>query len=69
MINFAQAQYLLLLFLIPVFFIIQAVVLKIRKRRIRKFGDEVLVGRLMPSYSRGKVCCVLFCFQSVSSFS
>lgn len=63
MINFAQAQYLLLLFLIPVFFIIQAVVLKIRKRRIRKFGDEVLVGRLMPSYSRGKVWLRLVLFS------
>lgn len=55
MLNFAQAQYLLLLFLIPVFFIIQAVILKLRMRRIRKFGDEALVSRLMPSYSKGKV--------------
>ena len=55
MLNFAQAQYLLLLFLIPLFFIIQAVILKLRMRRIRKFGDEALVSRLMPSYSKGKV--------------
>lgn len=55
MLNFAQAQYLLLLFLIPVFFIIQAVILKLRMRRIGKFGDEALVSRLMPSYSKGKV--------------
>jgi Ca-activated chloride channel family protein len=55
MLNFAQAQYLLLLFLIPLFFIIQAVILKLRARRIRKFGDEALVSRLMPSYSKGKV--------------
>ena len=55
MLNFAQAQYLLLLLLIPVFFIVQAVILKLRRRRLRKFGDEALVSRLMPSYSKGKV--------------
>ena len=55
MINFANAQYLLLLLLIPVFFIVQAAVLKMRTRRIRKFGDESLVRQLMPSYSKAKV--------------
>ena len=55
MINFANAQYLLLLFLIPVFFIIQAVVLMLRRRRIRKFGDEALVAQMMPSYAKAKV--------------
>ena len=55
MINFANAQYLLLLLLIPFFFVIQSVVLMLRKRRIRKFGDEVLVSRLMPSYAKAKV--------------
>lgn len=55
MINFAQAQYLLLLLLIPFFFIIQAVVLRMRRARIRKFGDENLVRHLMPSYSGSKV--------------
>ena len=54
MIHFAQAQYLLLLLLIPFFFILQAVVLKLRGRRIRKFGDEKLVAQLMPSYSKAK---------------
>ena len=55
MINFASSQYLLLLLLIPVFFIVQAAVLKMRTRRIRKFGDESLVRQLMPSYSKAKV--------------
>ncbi len=55
MINFANGQYLLLLFLIPFFFVIQALVLKLRRRRLRKFGDEALVESLMPSYSRAKV--------------
>lgn len=55
MINFAQAQYLFLIFLIPVFFIAQAVLLRLRRRRIRKFGDEQLVDQMMPSYSKSKV--------------
>ena len=55
MINFANSQYLLLLLLIPVFFIIQALVLKMRTKRIRKFGDEALVKQLMPSYAKAKV--------------
>ena len=54
MINFAQAQYLLLLLLIPFFFVIQALVLSMRRLRIRKFGDEALVRALMPSYSKTK---------------
>ena len=63
MLNFAQAQYLLLLLLIPLFFIIQAVVLKMRRRRLKKFGDETLVSRLMPSYSKGKVWVRLLLFS------
>ena len=63
MLNFAQAQYLLLLLLIPVFFIVQAVILKLRRRRLRKFGDEALVSRLMPSYSKGKVWVRLVLFS------
>ena len=55
MINFAQSQYLLLLLLIPFFFLIQALVLKMRRRRLRKFGDEMLVKQLMPSYTVSKL--------------
>ena len=54
MIHFAQGQFLFLLLLIPLFFIIFAIVLKFRQRRIRKFGDENLVSQLMPSYAKGK---------------
>ena len=54
MINFAQAQYLLLLLLIPFFFVFQAIVQRMRRRRLRKLGDEALVRTLMPSYSKGK---------------
>ena len=63
MINFAYAQYLLLIFLIPVFFIVQAVMLRIRRNRIRKFGDEKLVSQMMPSYSKSKVWVRLVLFS------
>jgi Ca-activated chloride channel family protein len=63
MLNFAQSQYLLLLFLIPVFFIIQTLVLRMRRNRIRKFGDEALASQLMPSYSKGKVWIRLVLFS------
>lgn len=54
MLNFAQAQYLALILLIPLFFVFHAVMLRMRRRRIRKFGDETLVGELMPSRSVSK---------------
>ena len=63
MINFAHAQYLLLILLIPFFFVIQAVVLKLRRRRLRKFGDEALVSSLMPSYSKAKTWVRLVLFS------
>lgn len=63
MINFAQAQYLLLIFLIPVFFVIQALLLRRRRRQIRKFGDERLVNQMMPSYSKSKVWVRLILFS------
>ncbi len=54
MINFANAQYLLLLLLVPIFFVVYAVALRLKKRRIRSLGDEKLVGELMPSRSVSK---------------
>lgn len=54
MIYFAQAQYLLFLFLVPVFPILYGLVMHLRKRRLRRFGDEALVNELMPSYSKTK---------------
>lgn len=63
MIHFAYAQYLLLIFLIPVFFIVQAVLLRIRRNRLRKFGDEKLVSQMMPSYSKSKVWVRLVLFS------
>ena len=63
MINFAQAQYLALILLIPFFFILQALVLKLRRRRIRRFGDEELVRQLMPSYSVSRIWVKLTLFS------
>lgn len=54
MLIFAHYQYLFLLFLIPVFFIVFGIMSFFRKRRIRKFGQEDLVLKLMPSYSASK---------------
>lgn len=52
---FAEPKYLMLLLLIPVFFVIQVLVLKFRAKRLRRFGDQALVEKLMPSYSKAKV--------------
>ncbi|MDD7455421.1 MAG: VWA domain-containing protein [Bacteroidales bacterium] len=62
MIIFANYQFLWLLLLIPLFFVFQIVRMAVRKRRIRKFGDEALVKELMPSWSKAKswVRCVLY---------
>ena len=54
MIYFAQYRYLLLLLLVPVIFIAHAVKLRLRRKRVERFGDAALVEELMPSYSRAK---------------
>lgn len=65
---FAHPNYFFLLLLIPVFFIVQAVVFRLRARRIRRFGDEELVRSLMPSYSRTKVWVRLSFFAAAFFF-
>lgn len=54
MLNFAQADFLLLILLIPVFFIVYALMRRLRGRRLAKFGDPEQVSRLMPSVSSAK---------------
>ena len=54
MIIFAHSQYLLLLLLIPFFFLGMALWMGARRRCLRKLGDEALVNELMPSWSRSK---------------
>ena len=54
MVYLAQSQYLLLLLLIPLLFVGYALFLRMRRRRIARFGDEALVKQLMPTASTGK---------------
>ena len=54
MLIFAQPQYLLLSLLSPLFLVVYGILIHLRRRRVRKIGDEELVGELMPSYSKAK---------------
>lgn len=62
MLIFAQSQYLVLLFLIPLFIVGYAFWRSWFKKRIKKFGNESLVRQLMPSWSgsKGWVRVILF---------
>ena len=54
MIYFANSDVLLLLLLLPVFFVAYAAALQFRRRRIARFGDPELIRQLMPTASVGK---------------
>lgn len=54
MLIFARPVFLWLLLLVPLILLGHAVRLRIRRRRIRRFGDEQLVAALMPSWSGAK---------------
>lgn len=64
----SDPKYLWLLLLVPLFFVVQMLVLRLRRMRIRRFGDEELVSSMMPSYSVAKVWlrlsffAIAFCF-------
>lgn len=57
MFRFEDPYYLYLLILIPVLFFIRGLSLRIRRKRLRAFGEDDLVKRLMPdvSYMRRNV--------------
>ena len=61
MIQFAQAGYLLVILIIPFLFLFYALKRMIRKKRIKRLGDEVIVRQLMPNVpsSRGWVKLIL----------
>ena len=63
MLIFARPVFLWLLLLVPLLLLGHAVRLRVRRRRIRRFGDERLVAALMPSWSatKGWWRTVLFC--------
>ena len=54
MIHFAQAQYLLLILLIPFFFVGYALFRRGRNRKIAKIGSPQLMAALMPTRSKAK---------------
>ncbi len=54
MIRFANAYYLYLLLLLPVFIGLFILLQRMRKKALRKFGQEALVQQLMPEYSFAK---------------
>jgi Ca-activated chloride channel family protein len=54
MINIVYARYLLLLLLIPLFFLTYWGYLRLKRRRIAKLGDVKLVKSLMPDVSNGR---------------
>lgn len=54
MLHLAQAQYLILLLIVPLLFVFYAVYLAVRRKRISKIGDSALVQRLMPTASTAK---------------
>ena len=62
MIIFAQYQWLYLLFAVPLIPLIYGIMMSVRRRRVKAFGDEALVKALMPSYSpaKGWVRVILF---------
>lgn len=63
MLYFANSQFLYLLLLVPVPLIVYALLCRLRRRRLRRFGDEDAVSALMPSRSAAKpwVRVVFFC--------
>ncbi|HIT48473.1 MAG TPA: VWA domain-containing protein [Candidatus Coprenecus stercoripullorum] len=54
MIYFAQPQYLLLLLLLPLVFVLYGIMRGVRKRRIKRLGQPDLVEDLAPTVSRRK---------------
>lgn len=54
MLYFAHIQYLWLLLLVPLFFVLFAIGNRLRRKRIEKLGDPELVSSLMPSFSSAR---------------
>ena len=54
MIQFAQAQYLLMILLIPLFFVMYALFRRERNKKIAKLGNPALMASLMPTRSKYK---------------
>ncbi|MCL1974284.1 MAG: VWA domain-containing protein [Bacteroidetes bacterium] len=51
MVHLAQIEYLLIIALIPLLFLLQGVMLYRKRKALKRFGDPALVGRLTPRVS------------------
>jgi len=54
MLQFAQPQFLLLILVIPVLFVLYALMRRSRKKRILRFGNAEIVNNLIPRASRSR---------------
>lgn len=54
MLHIAQGRYLLLLLLIPIFFLLYSLYLKLKRKKLQKFGNLETVKQLMPDVSNGR---------------
>ena len=54
MIHFASVEYLLLIFVIPLFFVFYALFRRERRKKIEALGDIKILERLMPTRSKMK---------------
>jgi len=54
MLQFAQPQFLLLILVIPVLFVLYALMRRSRKKRIMRFGNAEIVNNLIPRASRSR---------------
>lgn len=54
MLQFANIEYLLLILLIPFFFLFYAYVLRSKRKKLSRFGDIKMIKGLMPSTSSGR---------------
>lgn len=54
MLYFAHIEYLWLLLLVPLFFVLFAIGCRLRRKRIERLGEPELVASLMPSFSNAR---------------
>ena len=55
MLQYGQGEYLYLLLLVPVLILLMYVISIWKKKAIQKFGDNKLIEKLSPSFSKTKI--------------
>ena len=68
MIQFAQIEYLALILLIPFLYIFYGVSRRARRKRLNRFGERLLVERLMPDASKSRGWVKISLFSAALSF-